>query len=173
MMEDLIFYLIARIATPWLDFLMVVLSESCIYVVLLILLYFIAKRKKKFPALFLSVLSSLLIGILLKTITSWPRPCESSLPFIHRIFVNGIPYCRDSVFPFEFGTSSFPSAHAAILFAVLPFMAFDKRFFISFLCYAILTSLSRVYLGVHYPHDVLAGAVIGAVIGEVFLRKVK
>jgi len=170
-MEYLIFHLIARIATPWLDFLMVVLSESCIYVILVVMTYFITRKNKRFPALFISVLSSLIIGILLKAITSSPRPCESQLPFMHEVFVNGILYCRDSVFPFEFGSSSFPSVHAAILFSILPFTSHDRRFFIGFLCYAILISLSRVYLGVHYPHDVLAGIVIGAVIGDV-LRKV-
>ncbi len=171
MMEEMVFYFMEWIATPWLDFLMVILSETLIYVVILIAINFLYARRKEFPGMAVSVLGSMALGTMLKFITKWPRPCESSLPFIHRVLVNGVPYCRDSIFPFEFGTSSFPSVHAAILFAVLPFTAYDRRFFVGFLCYAILTSMSRVYLGVHYPHDVLVGAVIGVLIGEFVIRR--
>ena len=170
-MEDMVFYFMEWVATPWLDFLMVILSETCIYVVILIAINFLYGRKKVFPGLVLSVLGSMALGTMLKFITKWPRPCESSLTFVHSVFVNGVLYCRDSIFPFEFGTSSFPSVHAAILFAILPFTAYDRRFFVGFLCYAVLTSMSRVYLGVHYPHDVLAGAVMGVLIGEFVMRK--
>ena len=171
MMEEMVFYFMEWIATPWLDFLMVILSETCIYVVILIAINFLYGRKKDFPGLALSVLGSMALGTMLKFITKWPRPCESSLTFVHSVFVNGVLYCRDSIFPFEFGTSSFPSIHAAILFAILPFTAYDRRFFVGFLCYAILTSVSRIYLGVHYPHDVLVGAVTGVLIGEFVMRR--
>ncbi len=173
MMEEEIFYFVGWIATPWLDFLMLALSETLLYVIILIALYFFYRRRRKFPALGLSVLASTLFGILLKFITGWPRPCKSSLPFVHRVLVNGVPYCRSSVFPFNLATSSFPSIHAAVLFAVLPFTAYDRRFFVGFLIYAVLTSMSRIYLGVHYPHDVLAGAVIGVLIGELALKKLR
>ena len=170
MMEEMIFYLIGGIATPWLDFLMVVLSETLVYVVALIAINFLYARRSEFQGLVISVLGSMVLGAMLKFITGWPRPCESSLQ-IHRVFVNGVLYCRDSIFPFEFGTSSFPSVHAAILFAVLPFTAYDRRFFVGFLCYAFITSISRIYLGVHYPHDVIAGAFMGVLIGEFALRR--
>ena len=72
-MEEMVFYFMEWIATPWLDFLMVILSETCIYVVILIAINFLYGRRREFPALGLSVLGSMVLGTLLKFITKWPR----------------------------------------------------------------------------------------------------
>lgn len=61
------------------------------------------------------------------------------------------------------GTGSFPSGHAATSFAgatVLAF-AFPKLAPVLYLLAAAI-AFSRVYLGVHYPLDILAGAILGA-----------
>jgi len=67
------------------------------------------------------------------------------------------------------GGFSFPSNHALNNFAAAVFLL---RLFPSykwiFLITAILISLSRIYLGVHYPSDVLGGALIGAAFGYLF-----
>ncbi|MEJ2103826.1 MAG: phosphatase PAP2 family protein [Ignavibacteriaceae bacterium] len=67
------------------------------------------------------------------------------------------------------GGYSFPSNHALNNFAAAVFLLriFPKYKWI-FLITAILISISRIYLGVHYPSDVLAGAIIGSVFGYVF-----
>lgn len=58
--------------------------------------------------------------------------------------------------------SSFPSNHAANCFAVAGVLAWyfrkSRKYFYSF---AALVALSRVTLGVHFPSDVLAGAILG------------
>lgn len=60
---------------------------------------------------------------------------------------------------------SFPSAHATSSFAVATAMVrVDPAMAAAFLV-AIALSLGRPYLGMHYPSDVLAGAVIGVVLG--------
>jgi undecaprenyl-diphosphatase len=57
---------------------------------------------------------------------------------------------------------SFPSDHAAAAFAIaFAVLAFSRRAGIGFLVAAALIALSRIALGLHYPSDVLAGAVVG------------
>jgi undecaprenyl-diphosphatase len=58
--------------------------------------------------------------------------------------------------------NSFPSDHACIYFALATVICLsDRRLGIfAFLCAAI-TSCARIYLGVHYPSDVLGGAILG------------
>ena len=68
------------------------------------------------------------------------------------------------------GSYGFPSCHAANSFALAIFMAlFVKRrtFTIFIFGWAILNSYSRLYLGVHYPGDLMAGALIGTTLGGV------
>lgn len=57
---------------------------------------------------------------------------------------------------------SFPSDHAAAAFAIaLAVFAFSRRVGALFLAVAALIGVSRIALGMHYPSDVLAGALIG------------
>lgn len=63
------------------------------------------------------------------------------------------------------GTYGFPSCHAANSFAlatILSLMIQRRRFTFFIFIWATLNSYSRIYLGVHYPGDLLIGAVIGA-----------
>ena len=67
------------------------------------------------------------------------------------------------------GSYSFPSSHAVNNFALAVFMLrlFPKYKWI-LLITASFVALSRPYLGLHYPSDILGGAVIGAIIGYIF-----
>lgn len=67
---------------------------------------------------------------------------------------------------------AFPSAHSAIAFMAAVIMAnFSKvRAWVIWFIIALLIAFSRVYVGVHYASDVVAGALIGASIGYGLIR---
>ncbi len=59
---------------------------------------------------------------------------------------------------------SFPSGHTAAAFVMLVFLsALNPIFFLPALAWALSVGFSRVYLGVHYPSDILAGMALGLV----------
>ena len=69
----------------------------------------------------------------------------------------------------------FFSSHAANAFALMFFIILmlkpaGKFFSIVCVAYACLTSYSRIYLGVHYPADILAGALCGLCLGFLFFN---
>jgi undecaprenyl-diphosphatase len=62
-------------------------------------------------------------------------------------------------------TYSFPSGHATVSFACATVLVLAvPRLRVPLFALATLIAFSRVYVGVHYPLDVLAGAVLGVVI---------
>ncbi len=65
------------------------------------------------------------------------------------------------------GWSSFPSDHAVAFFALSAGLMFiSTRIGVAALAYtAVVIMLPRLYMGLHYPTDIIAGAVIGAFIG--------
>ncbi len=93
---------------------------------------------------------------LLKKLVERPRPCRTLSD------VRVLVHCGSG--------ESFPSSHAANIFAAATIAtAFYRRFRWYFFSYAGLVALSRVYCGVHYPADILAGAVVGALLALLLL----
>lgn len=63
---------------------------------------------------------------------------------------------------------SFPSGHATYSFAAASVLGKKRRGLkVFFYLLAALIAFSRIYIGVHYPLDVLVGAVLGVLIGKV------
>ncbi len=74
-------------------------------------------------------------------------------------------------FMFAEHTKAFPSGHAATMFAVAVLVnkIYKGRLPLLYLA-AVWIGITRIYVGAHFPSDVLAGALIGAFIGAIFAR---
>ena len=70
---------------------------------------------------------------------------------------------------------SFPSGHSAnsLSCAWTLFRLAPKKYGVPALVLAVLIALSRLYVGVHFPTDVLAGAAIGVLLSELTLRALR
>lgn len=134
-----------------------------LYVYLLWYLY--KSEKVDIVALLIAIvfsitLSDQLSSTVLKNWVMRLRPCNdpSLAGLIHT--VNG--YCG--------GMYSFVSSHAANSFSLVAFILTILKgrkwaFRYYFLFWAILHSYSRIYLGVHYPGDIICGALLGLLVG--------
>lgn len=86
------------------------------------------------------------------------------LPLIRIFIERPRPFVAHEVFKplFEPVGFSFPSGHATAFFAIAGVMyAWNKKIGLMFFGGAIIISLSRIIAGVHYPLDILGGAILG------------
>ncbi len=67
--------------------------------------------------------------------------------------------------------SSFPSGHAAISFALsFAVYHYNKKIGIIFFIASFLIAISRVFVGVHWPLDILGGAIVGIISGWFIIK---
>ena len=149
----------ATFRSEFLDRVMSVLTHlgdhGILWLIIGILFLFWKEKRKCGAAILVGLLSHLLvINLFLKNVVARPRPFE-----IQTAVSLLIQAPTDH---------SFPSGHTggAFLTAVI-LLHYDKRIGIPALILAILIAFSRLYLYVHFPSDVLAGAVIGILLGLV------
>ena len=167
-MDYFIFQQINNLAGQWtcLDAFGIFFAEYLQYILagLVILLFW-----KKWRAIFLVFTSAILaeFGLVELIKFFWSRP----RPFVE----NNVNLLL------EHTGASFPSGHAAFFFAIstVIFLYYKKvypasKFWcgagIGFFIASFLISISRVFVGIHWPLDILAGAIIGIFSGWLVLK---
>lgn len=151
------------------DFVMYWASDKLIWVPLYLFLLLLVFIKLRWKGIFVIIAVMVLITLsdqisvhLFKDVFKRFRPCHEPLldGLVH--LVNG--HCG--------GKYGFVSSHATNVFAVATFMSlfFRENYryaTLTLMIWASFVAYSRIYLGVHYPGDVLGGAVLGALLGIV------
>ena len=173
--------------TPFLDILMLFFSKigngAMVWFALGLLLAFLGKKKSfksviafLWPLFLAMVLSVLLVNLTLKPLIGRMRP-NFIIP--QTALLGSIHY--DFSFPSGHAASSFAAAYVLVNMLIGSNLGIRKRsavadetliakrrrlrFGLYFL--AALIAFSRIYIGVHYPSDVIAGAILGVMIGKI------
>jgi undecaprenyl-diphosphatase len=132
-------------------------AEYCQYIFTLALIFIFRKNIK---AIIWAVLAGVLakFGIAELIRSFWDR----SRPFVE----NNVNLLFD-----KDPEPSFPSGHASLFFALSTVVYFyNKKAGVILYAASFLISLARVFSGVHWPSDILAGAVIGVLSGLVIVK---
>jgi undecaprenyl-diphosphatase len=139
------------IASPLLNVLMHYLTESYLVIIPAIALYLYFKKDKNVFSLVIFGVILYIVSDIIKLIVREPRPCTvTDLSWINSIG------CETSF--------SFPSNHATVLTGLYFFTSSYKYIRILYIVWLVLILFSRVYLGLHYLTDIIAGVIISIAI---------
>jgi undecaprenyl-diphosphatase len=160
------FFVLNGFNTPWLDQVMFWISKTEFWIPLYAgLLFLIIKNYKK--------KSWAIIGCLILTIILADQITSTGMkPFFQRVRPSRDPQLKELVHTvngYKGGKYGFASSHAANTMGIAFFLwlLFANRYrwiWILFI-WATIVSFSRIYLGVHYPGDILVGMLLGLLSG--------
>ena len=153
----------------WLDNFFWIISQKYFNVFIIIPLLIVLLRRREFVETLLVVLSIAVVVLICDQIASsickplFQRLRPSQDESLSVVLVND----------YRGGRYGFISSHAANTFGAAVFMlqVFRNKFFTTaILLWAVLVSYSRIYLGVHFPGDVLCGMLVGIVVALLVFR---
>lgn len=162
--QQLFYWLNVRLNTPSIDWFMIfasAISDKGLFWFLIVLVLLIARHRvgglRPAATLFTAIGIGGVIEYTLKFLVMRPRPAAVEEHVIH---LTHMPI-----------SSSFPSGHAVSSFVSMYvlYRLFPKSIRWALPC-AIIMSYSRIYVGVHYPLDVVTGALIGIIAGKITMR---
>ncbi|MEM1506157.1 undecaprenyl-diphosphatase [Domibacillus sp. 8LH] len=148
---------------PVLDGLMVVISQASLYIysLILIIMWFYRKGNYKHTVVFATItgVMGLVINFIISQIYFEPRP------FVTHNNVQLLIY--------HAADASFPSDHTTGAFALSLFVYLcHRKIGSAMIILAVFTGISRIYVGHHYPYDVLASIMI-ALAASLFVFKIR
>ena len=138
--------------------LMVFFAEQFPYVLFLIFVFFIVRESPVFYTRFILLAEGLIAGVLARV------GVELIRFYVHRLR----PLVEDSAIQglLVEQSYSFPSGHAGFFFALATVVyARDRGWGLWVFVGAVLNGLARIASGVHYPSDIIGGALLGILVG--------
>lgn len=153
---------IGSVATPFLKFISI-LGEDGLFLIILSLIFMLFKKTRKVGICMFGAIGcgAIITNFVLKDWIARPRPFyELNKPFKEWWqFVGGEPKT----------SFSFPSGHVTATMAAMMsvFLLCNKKYSWTGFLFVALMGISRNYLMVHYPSDVLAGIISGAIAGTI------
>lgn len=153
-MDYLIFQYLNSFALKylWLDVVAIFFARYFGWVLVGILILFLIKNFKKYWKMVATVfVSAILARFIITEVIRWLW--SRTRPFIGEEINLLLPHRL---------TGSFPSGHAAFFFALSLIVYFyNKKAGILFFIASALIGVSRVFSGLHWPSDILVGAIVG------------
>lgn len=155
---EMFHFINTTLANPVTDFIMPIITNDWVlrglYALIIILLLVFGKKKFAwvvvFSAIALAITDYTSAG-LIKPMIERLRPCR--VMDVHLLVRCGSGF-------------AFPSAHTANLFGQAMFFGMlYRKYSLYFFIFAFLVGISRVFVGVHYPLDVIGGMVLGCMAG--------
>ena len=156
----------------FLDNIIVTLTSGVVWIPMYIALFYIIMKENETMAqinlivacaIAAVVVTACITNFIVKPVIARPRPLNDPL----------IKYMVDMVIPIGNKDYSFFSAHAANTSVVATYLSFifkRKLFTIAMSTWVVLNCYTRLYLGMHYPSDILCGLIFGIGMGYCFYR---